>query len=163
MELYLLRHGNAVERTVGIKDRERPLTPKGRKKIDAIARRLLELEVSFDTIMASPFARARETAEILAARMNYKKDVIYSGNMLPGMNPKALARELQEKPVSGSSILLVGHEPDLSNLASFLICGTNCISIDLKKGGLCKLEVETFDAEGGATLQWLVPPSLLGV
>lgn len=160
MEIYLLRHGIAVERTVGSKDRERSLTPKGRKKVVSIAGHLRQLGVTFDAILSSPFARARETAELVAANIKFKGEVQFSGNLLPGGDPKSLAKELKERSVEAKTMLLVGHEPDLSHLASYLLTGGVGLGLELKKGGLCKLEVQSWGPERPATLLWLVPPKL---
>jgi phosphohistidine phosphatase len=159
MEIYLLRHGIAVERTVGGKDRERTLTPKGRRKIEGIAKCLYELGISFDSILSSPFVRARQTAEMMASGLKHKGEVQYTGNLLPGGDPKALLKELKDSPVKAESLLLVGHEPDLSKIASYLLSGNTDLRLELKKGGLCKLDVESLTG-ASATLVWLVPPKL---
>src|SRR5690349_10432318 len=122
MELYVLRHGLAVERTVGVKDRERTLTPKGRQRTERLAAHLKKQKVSVDWILASPFVRARETAEVVAAKMKYKGEIAFSGHLLPGGSPKMVIKELQDN-LSKDRILLVGHEPDLSQLISFLVLG----------------------------------------
>ncbi len=162
MELYVLRHGIAVERTVGIKDRERALTPKGRKKTEGLAARLKALEVSFDWIVASPFVRARETAEIMAAKMSYKGELAFIGHLLPGGNLKLVIKELQNN-AGKKSVLLVGHEPDLSQLISILVTGKPGLRLELKKGGLCKLAIENMFSMPCAALVWLAPPKLLGL
>jgi phosphohistidine phosphatase len=159
MELYLLRHGLAVERTVGLKDRERTLTPKGRKKTAALAARLKALKISFDLILASPFVRARETAEMVAAKTKPKGALALSGHLMPGGNLKLVLKELQDN-AGKKSVLLVGHEPDLSQLVSLLVTGKAGLKLDLKKGGLCKLDIEDFSSLPCATLLWLAPSKL---
>ncbi len=162
MELYVLRHGLAVERTVGLKDRERTLTPKGKQRTAALANHLKALKISFDWILASPFVRARETAEIMAERMNYKGELAFSGHLLPGGSPRMVFKELQDNSAK-ESVLLVGHEPDLSQLISMLVTGKLGLRLEMKKGGLCKLEIDDLASLPCATMVWLAPPKLLGL
>jgi phosphohistidine phosphatase len=160
MEIYILRHGIAEERSLGGKDRERALTSKGRRKLESLGKHLYELGVSFDAILSSPYLRASETAEVIAACVKFKGEIQFTGNLLPESEPQALIHELKEQPPGGKSILLVGHEPDLSTLASWLLTGGASLHLELKKGGLCKIQVHSFHNIGSATLEWLISPKL---
>ena len=87
-----------------------------------------------------------------------KKRLKFSNALAPGGQAAILLRQLaREKPVPGT-ILLVGHEPDLSRLISLLVTGGMQLQLDFKKGGLCKLEVEKLRAGKCATLAWLLTP-----
>lgn len=158
MELYFLRHGIAVERgTPGYKDdSERPLTPKGRRQLKKIATAMRRMELEFDIILSSPYARAKETAELVAGRYKQKRRVAFSDSLKPGGNGKNLVHQLSK--LSGEKILLVGHEPDLSRLIALLIAGDESIAIDFKKAGLCKLEIVKLRHGRCATLAWLLTP-----
>ncbi len=160
MEIYILRHGIAEDRSPGGKDSERALTDKGRKKTRRLAALLKELEVDFDVILTSPLVRARQTAEELAAKMKLKDKITCSENLKPGFDYEALLAELQETSMKSGSVLLVGHEPDLSGLISRLLIGKPGLDVEMKKGGLCKLEVRDLASRSGATLQWLIPPAV---
>src|ERR1039458_5675990 len=125
MNLYLLRHGIAAEPGVtGFEpDSERPLTAKGKNRLRTTAKAMVELDLSFDLILSSPFLRAKQTAEIIAESLKLKKQLRFSDVLTPDGNPKALIRQLNElKPVP-ENILLVGHEPYLSQLIALLTAG----------------------------------------
>jgi len=163
MELYLLRHAIAVQRgTEGYDhDSDRPLTPKGAKKMRRIAQGMLALELSFDIILSSPYLRAKETAEIVAAVFHEQKQLKFTDNLAATANEEDLVKELKKEYTSFNSILLVGHEPFLSSLVSKLIAGVDTVAITLKKGGLCKLTVESMTFGRCATLEWLLAPTHL--
>jgi len=163
MELFLLRHGPAVERgTRGFEDDfARPLTAKGRRQLRHTAAALKRVERRFDLILSSPLVRAKQTAEIVAAALKLKKRVTYANALAPGGVASILLRQLGRVKPAPKRILLVGHEPDLSRLISVLVTGGPRLQLDLKKGGLCKLEAETLRAGPCATLVWLLTPKQL--
>jgi phosphohistidine phosphatase len=159
MELYILRHGIAVERgTPGYKkDSDRPLTPEGEEKMRQIADAMRGMDLKFDVILSSPYTRAEQTAHIVAGELD--EEVSYSDYLVPGGNALELIAEINdERP---QRVLLVGHEPDLSSLISVLITGGSSASIELKKGGLCKMTTEKLVFGQCATLNWLLTPKQL--
>ena len=160
MELYLLRHGLAVERgTPGFEDdATRPLTPKGRRQLRQISAAMKKLERDFDLILSSPFLRAKQTAEIVAAGLKLKKRLKFSNALAPDSGPEMLVRQLGRAKPAPEKVLLVGHEPDLSQLISLLVTGGLQLQLDFKKGGLCKLDVEKLKTGKCATLAWLLAP-----
>jgi phosphohistidine phosphatase len=160
MEIYLLRHGLAVERgTAGFEDDAlRPLTPKGRRQLRKIAAAIKGMNLRCDQILASPFVRAKQTAEIVAAGLKLKKHLKFSNALAPGGSAAVLFRQLARMKPSPKRLLLVGHEPDLSRLISRLITGGLELQLDFKKGGLCKLEVEKPRDGKCAKLVWLLTP-----
>ena len=160
MELYLLRHGPAVERgTSGFgDDAARPLTPKGRRQLCKTAAAMKKLTPDFDLILSSPFLRAKQTSEIVAAGLKLKKCLKFSNALAPGGQAGVLLRQLAREEPAPNKVLLVGHEPDLSQLISLLVSGGLQLQMDFKKGGLCKVEVEKLRAGKCATLAWLLTP-----
>ena len=159
MELYILRHGIAVERgTPGYKkDSDRPLTPEGEEKMRQIADAMRGMDLKFDLILSSPYARAEQTAKIVAGELD--EDVSYSDYLVPGANALELIGEINdERP---QRVLLVGHEPDLSSLISVLVTGGSDAGIELKKGGLCRLTTEKLVFGKCARLNWLLTPKQL--
>ena len=159
MEIYILRHGIAVDRgTAGFKkDSDRPLTKEGEEKMHQIADTMLGMGLKFDLILSSPYTRAEQTAQIVADTLDH--EVTFTKSLAPDANALELIAEINdEKP---HSVLLVGHEPDLSRLISVLVCGTSDSSFELKKGGLCKLTAETITFGRCATLNWLITPKHL--
>ena len=156
MEIYILRHGIAVNRgTPGYKkDSDRPLTPEGEEKVHQIAKAMLAMELKFDLMLSSPYLRSKQTAQIVAAELD--EEVTLTDLLTPDGNPLELIRELNdEKP---QSALLVGHEPYLSGLISVLVTGESKAAIELKKGGLCKLSADRVSFGQCATLNWLLTP-----
>jgi phosphohistidine phosphatase len=160
VNLYILRHGMAVERgTPGFKtDADRPLTPKGKQQLRQIAGALRNLDLNFDLILSSPFLRARQTAEIVARSLKLKKRLAFSDELTPDGDPKALIRQLNDLGPAPENVLLVGHEPYLSQLVALLISGKAATNIELKKGGVCKLETNTLRFGRCATLACLLTP-----
>jgi phosphohistidine phosphatase len=160
MQLYLLRHGIAVEPgTRGFEDDfARPLTPKGRRQLRKSAAAIKKLASRFDLILSSPLARAKQTAEIVARKLNARKRLRFTSALAPGGSAANLIRQLEREKPAPDTVLLVGHEPDMSRLVSLLTTGGLQMQMDFKKGGLCKLEVEKLSAGQCAKLVWLLTP-----
>jgi phosphohistidine phosphatase len=165
MNLYLLRHGIAVDPSVPdfAKDAERPLTPKGKRRLRQIAEAMGALKISFDLILSSPYVRAKQTAEIVAKVLKRRKKLKFTDELMPGGNPKSLIQQLNDLHPKPKSILLVGHEPYLSKLIALLTAGNTNMEIDLKKGSLCKLETDSLRYASCATLVCLLAPRHLAL
>ncbi|HEX9046320.1 MAG TPA: phosphohistidine phosphatase SixA [Verrucomicrobiae bacterium] len=163
MELYLLRHGIAVEPgTAGFdNDGDRPLTSKGRRQLRKIAGNLKELDCDFDLILSSPLLRARQTAEIVADKLKLKKKLRICEALAPGGAARLWMRQLEREKPTPKRVLLVGHEPDLSSLVSLLLAGKTGLEVEFKKAGLCKLEADKLRAGKCAKLAWLLTPKQL--
>jgi phosphohistidine phosphatase len=161
MKLYVLRHGEAAEHgDPRYKENERPLTSKGIQRTKQLAHALDEMEIVFDRILSSPLTRASQTAEIVAKRM--QKPVEFTDALTPSGNMKALVDALNHlRPIPASAVI-VGHEPYLSGFISLLCVGGPDLPIKLKKGGLCRLEVDHLICGKCATLEWLASPRLFG-
>jgi phosphohistidine phosphatase len=161
VNLYILRHGVAVEPgTPGYEnDSVRPLIPKGERRLHRAAAAIKKLELTFDLVLSSPFVRARQTTEIIAGELKLKKRLKFSAELIPGGNPQALIQALNEFKPAPENVLLVGHEPYLSRLIGLLMSGSANATIEMKKGGLCKLEVEDLRAGHCARLAWLLTPA----
>jgi phosphohistidine phosphatase len=162
MKLYLLRHAIAVERgTPGFgDDRFRPLTHEGCEKMERIARGMKRLGLSFDRIMTSPYVRAEQTAKIVADVLGWEKRLTTEPSLAADQEPEAVLAKLAGAEWESSGILLVGHEPYLSDLAGLMI-GTGGGALKMKKGGLCQLEVRQVTPEPRAQLEWLLTPKQL--
>jgi phosphohistidine phosphatase len=160
MNLYLLRHGIAVDPSAPgfAKDAKRPLLPKGRRRLRQIARAMGALKIKFDLILSSPYARAKQTAEIVAKSLKRRKQLKFSDELTPGGNPRLLIQQLNDLHPQPENILVVGHEPYLSKLIALLTAGSINMEIDMKKGSLCQLEVETLRYGRCATLVCLLAP-----
>jgi phosphohistidine phosphatase len=165
MNLYLLRHGIAVDPSAPdfAKDAERPLTPKGRRRLLQIAKAMGVLKISLDVILSSPYVRAKQTAEIVAKELKRRKKLKFSDELTPGGNPKSLIQQLNDLRPQPKNILLVGHEPYLSKLIALLTAGNTSMEIDLKKGSLCKLETDSLRYARCATFVCLLAPRHLAL
>ena len=165
MNLFILRHGLAVERgTAGYaKDADRPLTPKGERKLWQIAEAMEALKLSFDVILASPYLRARQTAELVAEGLGARKRVEFTETLTPRGKSEDLIELLRSRKPLPESVLLVGHEPYLSELVSTLISGGTQVALIFKKGGLCKLEVNSLRHGRCAALAWSLTPKQMAL
>jgi phosphohistidine phosphatase len=158
MNLFFLRHGKACAR--GRKwhpDGTRPLTRDGEKKMFAAARGIQALDMSVDLILTSPYIRAFRTAEIAGEVLGAKK-MFETRNLIPEAEPKALIDEINKNFSALKQIMLVSHEPFLTRLISVLLSGKDAMSIELRKGGCCKLSVKDLSFGPCACLEWLMTP-----
>jgi phosphohistidine phosphatase len=163
MELLLVRHAKAEDREKfalsGAPDASRPLTREGRKKMRRAAAGLTTIVPRLASIAVSPYRRAVETAEILAAAYGGLEP--HSLALLaPGSAREELLAWLQAETREGV-VALVGHEPDLGRFASWLLGGPGADFIPLKKGGACLLRIAPDKGAGCGTLCWLLTPSQL--
>jgi phosphohistidine phosphatase len=165
MNIFVLRHGIAVEAgTTGYsKDSERPLIPKGERKLWQVADAISALELSFDVILTSPYVRARQTADIIAEALNAKRKLESTDHLTPGGSAKKLIEHINQMKPAVENVLLVGHEPSLSELIALLISGDAHASVQMKKGGLCKLSAESLQYGRCATLEWLLTPKQMAL
>jgi phosphohistidine phosphatase len=116
------------------------------------------LELSFDLILSSPYLRARQTAEIVAKAFGAEKRMKLCDVLAPNGSAKDLVEEIHHRKPTPESVLLVGHEPYLSELISLLVSGETGVLVVLKKGGFCKLTVASLRAGRCADLEWLLTP-----
>lgn len=153
MNLYLVRHADAEERKPGMADAERELTAKGREQAQRAAAWLKRQGARIEALVSSPLVRARQTAEPIAEALGVKviEDVRLAGLRLSAEAVGKLARELG----IGESLLLVGHEPDLSDLIRELTRG----QVEMKKAAVALVQCEAL-APGEGVLAWLVPSKL---
>ena len=159
-ELLLLRHGIAEERRADLVDGRRSLTPEGRQRTDAVLQRLLELGLACDLLLSSPYTRARQTAE-LARLAGLAPDLELAAALAPeGESWSLLQLWLADtSPRPGwRRLALVGHEPDLGQLAARLI-GAPAGALSLKKAGVALLALQ--EDGRAARLQLLLSPRSL--
>lgn len=164
MELYLIRHGIAVDKGSDIPDEERTLTTQGRQKTQKVAKRLAALGLRFDLILTSPLVRSRQTAEILH---NYglSRQIKEAGALAPGGKIQdwlGWLGQWQQAASGALSLALVGHQPNLAQWAEILVWGEVRDVIELKKAGIIGLKLpETESPVGQSQLFWLTQPKLL--
>ena len=161
MKLYILRHG-AAEAAAAAGDGARKLSPAGRDRIRKEAAGMRALGLEFDAILTSPLTRAVETAEIVAQAYGGHPAPQVVAALSAGLSPVESVGAL--KPFArNKSVLVVGHEPGLSQVASLLLTGSqNSLRLDLKKGALAALDLdERLDRGSGNGLCWLLAPRQL--
>ena len=143
MDLYVMRHGLAGRRDAGRfpNDDDRPLTGKGRRQIVRQAKGLNAINLTLDVIVTSPLARSAQTAERVHRRLLSPGRLITSAALKPSAHPSALMDELATEHSSASSVMIVGHEPYLSQLISVLVAGEPRPLVRMRKGALCKLRI----------------------
>ena len=156
-KLYFLRHGVAYERDEwqGDNDELRPLTDEGKSAMKREAKYLKQIKLELDCLITSPLVRAHDTAQFVANALDLKLEE--SPLLKPGFDVVALGKLLKQyNPSKG--IMVVGHEPDFSSVISAVIGGG---SIEMRKGGLARIDLTQVDPPGG-DLVWLLTPSVLG-
>jgi len=160
MMLYVLRHGIAEETAAG-GDAARRLTAEGRTKMRAAVRGMQALAVRIEALLTSPYARAAETAGIVAAGYGAPLTPQTFPALEAGVPPVETLRAL--RPFARRDhVMIVGHEPGLSEFASLVLTGSaHGMAIDLKKGGLIAIELARVAPPGGAVLRWLATPRQL--
>lgn len=164
MKLLLLRHAIAEDRAAfaatGKQDRLRPLTDDGRKKMRRTADALVRLLPDLALIAASPCVRTRESAEILARACPEQPVLSELAELAPDGSSAALLRFLQAQKAL-PLVACVGHEPNLSQFAGWLLTGVEKSFLELRKGGACLLDFAGRVAPGNATLLWHLTPAQL--
>jgi phosphohistidine phosphatase len=162
MELLLIRHGIAEDRDPSRwpDDRGRPLTEEGAVKLRKEAEVLGVLVPRLDVLLTSELTRAVQTAQILHEELDWPNPDTRA-ELEAGTDPKQMIRVLE--PLEGTeAAALVGHEPDLSELASYLLSGDpDSVAIELKKAGVISLGIEGRAVPGEAVLYWSIPPKVL--
>jgi phosphohistidine phosphatase len=163
MQLLVIRHGIAEEAeafaATGMDDSRRPLTQAGKRKMKEIATGLRGLIDTLDVIGASPLVRALQTAEIVAEAYG-DLPVSTVEALSPGSNPSGLVDWLNEH-ASAKVVAIVGHEPHLGMLVTWLMTGARDSRVAMSKGGAALLEFATRVTIQSGTLQWLLTGSQL--
>jgi phosphohistidine phosphatase len=159
MDLLVIRHAIAADPGGYADDAARPLTPEGKKKMRQIVRGLRSSVSTIDVLATSPLTRAVETAEIVSTEYEGIAPVVVPA-LAPGHPPAAVAQWLDSQR-RHDVVAVVGHEPGLSCLVSWLLAGSERSFIELKKGAICRLAFPGAVAAGSATLIWALAPSQL--
>lgn len=158
MEIYILRHGIAEEPRAGMKDADRALTPEGKKKLREVLQVAKSAGVQPEQILTSPFRRARETAEIAAEILQHKEPLIPCTSLIPTADPGAAWSEIRVHK-SSESLLLASHEPLCSRLIALLLNTPNLL-VDVKKGSITRIDVDSFGAHPRGVLKWMLTPKI---
>ena len=160
VDLYVLRHGLAVKRGAleYPDDEQRPLTPKGIRRMARQVRGLNRLGLSLDLIIASPLPRAAETAKIVHRGLAEPGRLVTSDALAPAARPESLIGQIASSHSSAGSVMIVGHEPYLGRLVSVLVTGDEEPMIRLRKGSLCKLRLFAVRYARSGWIEWSMTP-----
>jgi phosphohistidine phosphatase len=122
------------------------------------AKALNGLGITFDLIITSPLTRTRQTAEILAEHVQGKPQVVHSDSLAPAGTPAAVMQEIA-KHARKARVALVGHEPNIGELAARLLGARS--PIQFKKGAICRIDFDVLPPKALGQLIWFVPPRVL--
>lgn len=161
MNLYLVRHADAID--IGQRgvqrDSDRMLTDKGIRQTMKIAEFLKAQGIVPGAVVASPFVRARQTAEALTSRLAPSLHVTVVDDLRPGGSPAACLRSFNR--ISVPSLIAVGHMPDIAQLAALLATGAEGRFMDFKKCAVAAFKVDGAMIPGAGALQWFVRPRIV--
>jgi phosphohistidine phosphatase len=160
--LLLLRHGIAEDAERDQRDEDRRLTSEGKRKLRNAVGGMRMTGIPVEVILTSPLRRARETAEIVAEGYDGDADAVI---VTPALNPAggtdAVFAVLAEHNES-AAIMLVGHQPDMGELASTLLAGTpTLVQLPFKKAGLAGITVASLPPRSAGVLEFFVTPAQL--
>src|SRR6201993_651993 len=158
MIVYFLRHASAGEHLANPKkDEKRALDKEGIEQCGYIGRALSALDVQVDAIISSPLKRCTQTAFLVGNELGFEGKV----QLDTGLRPEAgLAdfRKILEKYARQEAIMVVGHNPNLSQFLGSVISDSGCeASVELKKGAVAKVEMR----RTSGTIQWCLTPRVM--
>ncbi len=156
--LILMRHAPAVARHPARPDADRILTPEGVRQLRQATAGLQRLVPEVAQILASPYQRTWQTAEFLGTA--YQAPVAPLTALAPGQTVESLSAALKRQAAT-LPLMLVGHEPELSQFASWLLLGIPLTWLKFKKAGALELELRAAYTPACASLRWLATPALL--
>jgi len=161
MNIHLLRHGIAAPlgQENNFRDEQRALTADGIEKMRQAAQGLKRLQIEFDLIVSSPLVRARQTAEIVAEALKFRQPLDEWDELVPGGAVDAVLRRLHDFREC-NSMLLVGHQPSIGCVASYLVFGDARVSLPFKKGALFCVQTNDPPPFAGELL-WTLPSRML--
>ena len=164
MQLLIIRHAIAEDREEfarsGASDDDRPLTAFGKRRMRRNARGLRRVAPRIDVLATSPLVRADQTAHIVADEFHLT-DMQTVEALRPDARLRDALRWIAKQPAD-AVVAVVGHEPHLSTMVTWLISGVEEERVTLKKGGAALIEFGARrPAAGGGRLEWLLAPAQL--
>lgn len=158
MIVYFLRHASAGEHLANPKkDEKRALDKEGIEQCGYIGRALVALDVQVDIIVSSPLKRSTQTASLVGNELGYEGKLQLDNGLRPEAGLPDF-RKILEKYARQESVMVVGHNPNLSQFLGSVISDSGCeASLELKKGAVAKVEMR----RTSGTLQWCLTPKVL--
>jgi len=163
MQLLIIRHAIAEDKVefarTGRDDTERPLTREGKKQMRHVVNGMRRVVRTIDVLASSPLVRAEQTAAIVAEEYD-EISIDTVPELSPESDPAAFARWLRTQR-EAKVVAVVGHEPHLGMLTTWLMTGSRESHVTLEKGGACMLEIDERPGARSATLQWSLTPEVM--
>lgn len=158
MIVYFLRHANAGDHlATPKKDEKRALDKEGIEQCGYVGRALAALDVQVDTVISSPLKRATQTAALVGNELGHEGKL----QIDPALRPQATFaefRKLLDKYARQEAIMVVGHNPNLSEFLGRIISDAGCeAATELRKGAVAKVELR----RTSGSLQWVLTPKIL--
>lgn len=161
MTLFILRHGIAEDVSPSGSDADRRLTDEGRRKLRQVLAKAKTAGANPELMLTSPYVRARQTAEIAAAELGYSSEPSLSERLFPFSSALETWEEI--RGLRGvSSVMLVGHNPHLSELATRLAGGAGGGGVLMKKAALARFDADAAANEPRGWLEWLLTAKTAG-
>jgi len=163
MDLLLIRHAPSEDRDkfaqTGQPDHLRPLTESGVKRMQLAARGLTTLALPIERLVTSPAVRARQTADLVQDALEVKA-IEEQPPLAPLVDVEDIVDWLCQQPLV-DGLAVVGHEPQIGQVAEILLCGRPLGNMPMKKGGMILLRFDHRISRGNARLVWALPPAVL--
>jgi phosphohistidine phosphatase len=158
MIIYFLRHASAGEPLSNPKkDEKRALDETGVEQCGYVGRALSALDVQVEVILTSPLKRAAQTASLVGNEMGHEGKLQFEDGLRPTAS-FADFRKMLEKYARHDSIMVVGHNPTLSEFLGRSVSETGCeAAVDLKKGAIARVDTN----RNSGSLTWCVTPKIL--
>ena len=161
MDGLVLRHAIAEDAGPGQADSDRRLTDEGRTRLRLVVEKALRAGMEPGVVLSSPYVRAQQTAEILLAQLNRPCELVTTANLTPYASVADLWNELREYERLGP-VVVVGHNPQLSELASVLI-GSPRYAVEMKKAAIAYIKDAGNGPRPAGRLAWMLTPRLASV
>lgn len=156
MLIHLMQHGACLPKEL---DEYQSLSPVGREQVEKSARAAQILGLRFELIVASPKARALQTAKIMAESTGYPVERIEVSETVKAMAPSQATIDFIREYEGLDSILIAGHLPSLANVSSALLTGKSGLDINIENGGL--MQIAALESQEKARLNWYLTPTQL--
>jgi phosphohistidine phosphatase len=158
MVLYFLRHASAGEHLSNPKkDEKRALDKTGIEQCGEVGRALAALDVQVDAILSSPLKRSAQTASLVGNELSYEGKLFLEDGLRPTAT-FAEFRKMLEKYGKLENVMVVGHNPNLSEFLGRSISANGCeASVELKKGAVARVEMN----RNSGSMLWCITPKVL--
>jgi len=157
MDIYFLRHASAGQYDPAKNDEKRAIDKTGEQQSRDVGRALAALDLKLDVILSSPLTRAMQTAEITAGELGYKNKIVTEDALRPEANYEQF-EELLARCGKKKAVMVVGHNPSMTDFLHRMLAGGSAEFIDFKKGAVAKVEK---DGRQPAVLKWCMTPKVI--